>query len=97
MTKFVRDYFRDVTRDRDKTWALLTPEYQDRLGRDSYDGFWSTIESVKVGDLKTDAEEGIATAQLTYRPKDGSESTERHELTIVEAGDGLLIANDQRG
>jgi hypothetical protein len=97
MAKFVRDYFREVTRDRDKTWALLTPEYQRELGRDSYDGFWSTIESVEVRDLETDAEEGIATAQLTYRPKDGDESTERHELTIVEAGDGLLIADDQRG
>jgi hypothetical protein len=98
LAKFVRDYFKNVTKDRDKTWPLLTPEYQDRMGgRQSYDGFWSTIESVKVGDLEANAEEGIATAQLTYQPKDGSESTERHELTVVESGDGFLIADDSRG
>ena len=96
LAKFVRSYFKDVTEDRDKTWPLLTREYQDRMGgRQSYDGFWSTIESVRVGDLKADAEDGLVTAELTYTGTDGNKSTERHELTIVESGDSLLIANDQ--
>jgi serine/threonine protein kinase len=93
--KFVRDYFKDVTGDRDKTWSQLTPEYQSRMGgRPAYDGFWSTIDSVQVRDLETDAEDGRVTARLTYKRKDGSEATERHELTVVEQGGGLLIADD---
>lgn len=97
LAKFVRDYFKEVTKDRDTTWALLTPEYQDRMGgRSSYDGFWSTIDSVKVSDLEANAADGIVTATLTYDRKQGGSSTERHELTVVEDGDGFLIANDRQ-
>ena len=97
MAKFVRDYFKEVTKDRDATWALLTPEYQERMGgRAAYDGFWSTIDSVKVSDLQAGAADGAVTATLTYEKKDGGSSTERHELAVVEDGDGFLIADDSR-
>ena len=95
MEKFVRDYFKEVTKDRDATWALLTPEYQQSMGRGTYDGFWSTIDSVKVSDLQANAADGIVTARLTYDRKDGSSSTERHQLAVVEGSDGLLIADDK--
>lgn len=95
MGKFVRDYFKEVTKDRDATWALLTPEYQRSMGRDSYDGFWSTIDSVKVSDLQASAADGIVTATLTYDRKDGGSSTERHQIVVVEGSDGLLIAGDK--
>jgi hypothetical protein len=97
LAKFVREYFKEVTKDRDTTWELLTPEYQDRMGgRSSYDGFWSTIDSVKVSDLEANAADGVVTATLTYDRKQGGSSTERHELTVVEDGDGFLIADDSR-
>ena len=91
---FVRDYFKDVTKDRDKTWAQLTPRYQGQVTRASYDGFWSTIKAVKVKDLEVDSDTGTVIATLTYEKKDGGSSTERHELPVVEQGDGLLIDGD---
>ena len=94
LAKFVRDYYKDVTKDRDKTWQLLTPAYQRQVTRSGYDGFWSTIDSVRVGDLQADAGDGVVTAQLTYKRTDGSTATERRELRVVEGGDGFLIAGD---
>ena len=92
---FVRDYFKDVTKDRDKTWAQLTPRYQAEVGRDTYDGFWSTIKAVKVKDLEVNSDTGAVIATLTYEKKDGGSSTERHELPVVEQGGGLLIDGDR--
>jgi hypothetical protein len=94
LAKFVRDYYKDVTKDRDKTWDLLTPEYQRQVTRSGYDGFWSTIDSVRVEDLQADAGEGLVTTQLTYKRTDGSTATERRRLRVVEGGDGFLIAGD---
>lgn len=97
MATFVRSYFHDVTRDRDKTWPELTAKMQDAAGgRSGYDGFWSGISSVKVADLSADAKQGRADATLTYTRTDGTTSTERHRLDIVRQGDAYLIDGDHR-
>jgi hypothetical protein len=97
VAQFVRSYFHDVTRDRDKTWQELTPKEQDAAGgRDGYDGFWSTIASVSVDELKADAKKGRADVTLTYTRTDGTTSTERHRLDIVRQGDAYLIDGDHR-
>lgn len=95
MAQFVRSYFHDVTRDRDKTWQELTAKEQDAAGgRDGYEGFWSTIASVSVDELNADATKGRADATLTYTRTDGTTSTERHRLDIVRQGDAYLIDGD---
>ncbi|MGN6613161.1 MAG: serine/threonine-protein kinase [Angustibacter sp.] len=95
VAQFVRSYFHDVTRDRDKTWQELTAKEQDAAGgRDGYEGFWSTIASVSVDELNADATKGRADATLTYTRTDGTTSTERHRLDIVRQGDAYLIDGD---
>jgi hypothetical protein len=97
LAKFVRDYFKNVTGDRDTTWAQLTPRMQASMGgRGAYDGFWSTIDSVKVGDLRADAGAGTVDVKLTYQRKGGGSSVENHQLAVVEDGDSFLIDSDSR-
>ena len=96
--QFVRGYFSDVTQDRDKTWEQLSPRMQDAAGgRDGYESFWSDIESVDVRNLKGDGEGLTATATVVYQPKDGDKSTERKEFTFVQADDGSLLLDSERG
>ncbi|KQX61952.1 serine/threonine-protein kinase [Angustibacter sp. Root456] len=97
VAQFVRSYFHDVTRDRDTTWQQLTPKMQEAAGgRDGYEGFWSTIDSVSVDELKADAKKGRADVTLTYTRTDGTTSTEQHRLEIVRDGDRYLIDADHR-
>jgi serine/threonine protein kinase len=97
LADFVRSYFHDVTRDRDKTWQELTAKMQDAAGgRDGYEGFWSTIASVSVDDVKADAKKGRADVTLTYTRTDGTTSTEKHRLDVVRQGDRYLIDADNR-
>jgi len=99
LTRFVESYYRDVTKanKRDATFAQLTPKMQQSSGgRDGYEGFWSTIESVDVGKVDADSANDTATVELTFKPKDGDKSDETHTLTFVKDGDTWLIDSDKQ-
>jgi eukaryotic-like serine/threonine-protein kinase len=90
---FLSNYFSKAPGGTDAGWALLTPRYQQEIGRGSYDGFWSTIRSVDVGEVRT-AGGNTVDASLTYTRTDGSTTTEQHQLTLVPSGGGYLIDGD---
>ena len=90
---FLRDYFSKAPGGTDAGWALLTPDFQKRVGRTSYNGFWRTIDSVQV-DKVTSAGSDTVDATLTYRRTDGSTVTEPHRLVLDRSGDGYLIDRD---
>ena len=92
---FLRDYFGKAPGGTDEGWALLTPRYQQEVGRGSYDGFWRTIRSVDVGRV-SDAGDNAVDATLTYTRKDGSTTTEQHRLSLVRSDGGYLIDGDER-
>ena len=97
LTRFIESYYRDVTKQgkRDDTFAQLTPKMQSSSkGRDGYEGFWSTIKSVDVGDVQSNADTGVVTASLTFTRQDDSKSDETHTLTVVRDGDSWLIDSD---
>ena len=74
---------------------MLTPGYQARIGRQSYFGFWRTIDSVDVSGV-TPAGDDSVIATLTYRTDGGGTSVERHRLDLVPSGDGYLIDGDSQ-
>jgi hypothetical protein len=102
MERFVKSYYSDVTdaSKRDQTWAMLTePMQQSTGGRDAYEQFWSTIDSVDVRRAKADPATGIVMAQLTFHPKNGADSREVHELGLVpdpDNVDAFLINSDTK-
>ncbi len=69
---------------------------QDSGGRDGYEAFWSGIESVDVGSVEADAAKNTATAELTFKRKKGSDSSETHTFTFVRDGDSWLIDSDDQ-
>ena len=93
---FVTSYFADVTKDRDRTWRLLTPAMQDAAGgRSGYEGFWGSIASVRTTQTRADAKGKEADVTLTYTRKDGTTSTEKHRLTFKTEHGGYLIDSDR--
>jgi hypothetical protein len=96
LDNFVKSYYSDVTKDTDRTWDLLTPRMQDAAGdRDGYDGFWKTIEKVKVNQIRPNASGTNAVVKLTFTRDDGTTSTETHRFTFVNDDGDFLIESDR--
>jgi hypothetical protein len=98
MQRFVRNYFGDVTKEnrRDQTFNLLTPAMQDSVGgRSGYEEFWSGINSVRIGEIRADPATGSVLVGLTYRTDD-EQTTETHEIGLVDNGDSFLIDRDTK-
>ncbi len=91
---FLHDYFSAAPGGTDEGWAMLTPAYQAQTGRDSYDGFWSTIESVDVSQVDASGGGNTVDATLTYHKTNGEQTTERHQLELSPSGDSFKIAGD---
>lgn len=90
---FAQDYYAALPGDTASGWSRLTPAYQARMGRGSYDGFWASIDGVSV-DGAEEVEPGVVDVTLTYTT-DGSQQTEVRRLYLEESGGGLLIADDE--
>ncbi|HYF72182.1 MAG TPA: serine/threonine-protein kinase [Nocardioides sp.] len=93
--EFVRGYYASLPADTEAGWAALSPEFQDQVGSyGDYEGFWSSIESVAVGDV-TPAEEGAVDVALTYTTTDGRVDEEVRRIYLVSGDDGYLIQDDE--
>jgi len=98
LESFVKSYYAVVTTDRDRTWAQLSPTMQGYAGgRHGYDGFWSTIRSVRVNQVRANASADSAVATLTFTLRHGGTSTETHRFTFVQGRGGYLIESDRLG
>ncbi len=93
--QLLRDYFALAPGGSDEAWAMLGPSLQAQ-GRDRYDGFWRGISSVQVSKVRATDDSDSVLATLRYRTSDGTTSTERHRLGLIESEDGgYLIDTDQ--
>jgi len=64
-------------------------------GRHGYDGFWKTIDRVKVNQTRANASTKSAVVNLTFTRTDGTTSTETHRLSFEAGARGYLIGSDQ--
>ena len=88
---FVDSYFDTVPDDRDAGWAMLSPAYQAETGRDSYDGFWSSIANVDASNLSPRQGGDAVEATVTYTYEDGRTVEERQLVQVVEGNGGDLL------
>jgi serine/threonine protein kinase len=96
LENFVYSYFADVTRNRDATWAQLSPRMQARAkGRPGYESWWVTIRSVKVNRVQAKAAANTAVVNLTYTNVKGAAKTDTNTLTFVRNGAGYLIQSQR--
>jgi hypothetical protein len=87
-----REYFALLDEgDIEAGWQRLTPRYQNESGgRDSYEGFWSSIESVEVLEA-SQGDDLTAVVTLRYTRDDGTSSEETNTIVFREQGGQLLI------
>jgi len=91
---FIQRYFQTVPEDTDTGWSMLGPEVRS-VGRDSYEGWWSSVEDVQVSDIEPADSGETADVTLTYTMKDGRVETERQRLDLLRSQDGWLINGDE--
>lgn len=94
MEQTVQDYFSVMPGDTDAGWSMLAPSMQAQ-GRDSYDSWWSKVDSVDLQAAKAVPGQEQVNIELTYRFKDGSAKQETQRLTMQESDRGYLIADDE--
>ena len=89
----VTSYYALLPDEPEAGWQLLTPAYQQQAGGwDSYEGFWKTIDTVTVSNVRATLPDQVQ-ATITYVMKSGNQnSTERRSFQLVEA-DGVLKIN----
>jgi eukaryotic-like serine/threonine-protein kinase len=93
--RFLSSYYSEVTRDTSLTWSQLTPTMQKRAaGRGGYDGFWSTIASVRVNSTQANTAGTSAVVHLTFTKTNGVTSSETHRFTFVSQSGSYLIDSD---
>jgi eukaryotic-like serine/threonine-protein kinase len=80
--------------DTDRAWSLLTGGYKasHTSGRQGFERFWGSIDSVQVGDVSATPPDR-AEATLTYHFKDGRVVVERTSYELVDEGGTLKIAD----
>ncbi len=88
---FLRGYFQVAGTD--EGWAKLGSDERS-VGRASYDRFWGTIDSASVSDVSNGGDGDTVEATIRYRYSDGRVVEERQRLSLVTAGDGFLIDED---
>jgi eukaryotic-like serine/threonine-protein kinase len=91
--QFVADYYSALPDDTDTGWRSLAPELQNRIGRDSYEGFWGSITDVTVTGTRP-AAGGAVEVSLTYTDADGGTQSEVRRLVVDRSQGGLVIAGD---
>jgi hypothetical protein len=93
--QMVRDYYAAAPGGTDDAWAMLGPQMRAQ-GRDRYDGFWRTIESVDVESAEATPGSDSVRVTLVYHLTDGSRSTEHKVEGLVKSNDGnYLIDTDE--
>jgi hypothetical protein len=91
--RLVTDYYNQLPEDTDASWSMLTPALQEQIGRESFDGFWATVDDVSVEDVE-EAGDSQLTVTLTYSTGGGTER-ETRLLEVEQDGDGFLISADR--
>jgi hypothetical protein len=90
---FAQDYYASLPEDTDAGWSRLSPSFQAEVGRGSYDGFWASVDDVRVEGAE-EVEPGVVDVTLTYTTG-GSSPTEVRRLFLEESEGGLLITDDE--
>ena len=91
--QFASSYYAHLPDDTSAAWRSLAPSFRSSIGRESYDGFWSTISAVEVVGVD-EVEPGVVDVSLTYTADDGTAESEVHRLYLEQAGTGYRIVDD---
>lgn len=95
MKNFVTAHYDKLPANTADTWSELDDHYKNRTGREAYDEFWATIKVVKLLAVRP-RDANSVTVTLKYFKKNGDTDTEDRWLSMVLAGDKILIHDSER-
>ncbi|QWC84505.1 protein kinase [Nocardioidaceae bacterium] len=90
---FIEGYYSLLPDRIDAAWAQLSAGEQARIGYDTYRGFWSTIDAVRVDGTRP-SDGGSVLVDLTYATAGGSQS-ETRQIEVGRSGESYRITGDQ--
>jgi eukaryotic-like serine/threonine-protein kinase len=83
MRSFVQDYVATALADPAAAWQQLTPRFQESVGSyDSYAGYWDTIETATLRDIRADPRDMEVSYVITWDPK-GARGEEDESVTLA--------------
>ena len=92
--QFVRSYYAALPSRTQRAWSALSPGFQDKIGGyGNYQGFWSTVSRVSVGNT-TPAGDNAVDVSLSYTRSDGATESEVRRLFLEPGPTGYLITGD---
>ncbi|MBB6378807.1 serine/threonine protein kinase [Pseudonocardia eucalypti] len=92
LTAFVQDYYRQLPGDPAAAWAMLGENARRASGDFAgYQGFYRSLSSVGFVEGPTAVNGRTVRGTLRFVPKNGRETQERYEFTVVPGPDGKLI------
>jgi eukaryotic-like serine/threonine-protein kinase len=93
MSAFVQQYVDTALADPAAAWDLLTPRFQQDCctSEASYAGYWNTIETASLRDVKANPGQMTVAYTITWDPVDRGPEDEDVTLGLVENGDSYLI------
>jgi len=65
-------------------------------GRSGYDGFWRTINRVRINRSQVNASGTQVVVNLTYIKRGGGTTTETHQFAVVNRNGRYLIDDERR-
>lgn len=93
MVSFVTSYFNTVPGDTATGWSELAPSMQS-VGRDSYERFWESIDSVDVAGARAVAGAQAVEFDITYHFSDGRVVLEHQRIDLAPHAGSYWITND---
>jgi eukaryotic-like serine/threonine-protein kinase len=88
----VRDYYALLPGNTEQAFQLLTGRAKRKSGgRETYDAFWNTIDTVQVE--QAEAQGNAVSAVLLYVAKSGATSREKYAFSLKQENGQLLIDN----
>ena len=96
LVKAVQDYYALVPGNLQVSFTGLSNTFKTAHNQDfqSYSGWWNRFSSVTVSGV-TSAGGNAVTANVTFVPKSGTPTTERHRYTLVQQNGKWLIDTQQ--
>ncbi|MGI9156641.1 MAG: serine/threonine-protein kinase [Marmoricola sp.] len=95
MKRFVTDYLATAPTDPQRSFAELTPSYQERSGGFAgYEGYWGTVASAKPTSLRAYPDDLTVSFLAKYQLKSGAPRTDGVTLHLVYDGTKYLIDGD---
>ena len=97
MRNFVRNYIATALTDPAAAWKELTPRFQQKVGSyASYAGYWDTIDTATLRDVRADPSTMVVSYVITWDPKGARGKEDDSVVLDLVRQDGRYLIDRER-